>query len=383
LLHDKLCLEIREEEFNEVIQFDPIKASIILYKIKNSFNRKKINFLNILTFTNPPTKEEITNKVVDLLENESAIDYYEYEDEVKEKTRNIRYSLKATQNDMDLHSIKSVSEKNIISEENAVEEDKNEKIDGNDKNTTNYKNLNININTNNSNLKSVYNNTMSNKGTTNNFNNTLNANKTFESNKEKENQITYNTMETMEYNTGNSKRFLKPIQNLYKFKITNKTKTNLTPKSLPKLKINTNTEYKSSIMNSNIGTLSTYSIFNEKLSLNSPPIDSLYKNENDFNNDLGMLKIRELKDKMLKKQLEDMKKQEEIKNELKIKKINQYDIQDKYRLDFVNKINNPLYKFTKFTGINLFLHSDSKYNSSSSFIKLSSFLFGFFFPRFL
>ena len=368
LLHDKLCLEIREEEFNEVIQFDPIKASIILYKIKNSFNRKKINFLNILTFTNPPTKEEITNKVVDLLENESAIDYYEYEDEVKEKAKNLRYSLKATQNDMDLHSIKSVSEKNMISEENVIEEDKkNEKTDRINKNTTNFKNLNININ--NSNLKSLYNNTLSNKGTSNDFNNTLNANQTFDSKKEKENQITYNTMATMDYNTSHSKRFLKPIQNLYKYKITNKTKTNLTPKSLPKL--NTNTEYKSSIMNSNIGTLSTYSIFNEKLNLNSPTIDSLYKNVVDFNNDLGMLKIKELKDKMLKKQLEDMKKQEEIKNELKIKKINQYDIQDKYRLDFVNKINNPLYKFTKFTGINLFLHSDSKYNSSSRRVKYS------------
>ena len=144
LLHDKLCLEIRQEEFNEVIQIDPIKASLILYKIKNSFHRKKINFLNILTFQNPPTKEEITNKVVDLLENESALDYYEYEDEIKDKTRNIRYSLKATQNDMDLHSIKSVSEKNMNSEENFIEEDKkNEKAD---ENNTNYKNLNININ---------------------------------------------------------------------------------------------------------------------------------------------------------------------------------------------------------------------------------------------
>ena len=370
LLHDRLCLEIREEEFNEVTQLDPIKATLILYKIKNSFNRKKINFLNILTFTNPPTKEEITNKVIDLLENESVIDYYEYEDEVKEKAKNLRYSLKATQNDMDLHSIKSVSEKNMNSEENVIEEDKkNEKTDEKNKNITNYKNFNININ--NSNLKSIYNNTLSNKGTANNFNNTLNANQTIDSRKEKENQMTYNTMETMEYNTAHSKRFLKPIQNLYKFKITNKTKTNLIPKSLPKLDINTNTEYKSSIMNSNIGALSTYSIFNEKLNLHSPTTDSLYKNEVDFNNDLGMLKIKELKEKMLKKQMEDMKKQEEIKNELKIKKINQYDIQDKYRLDFVNKINNPLYKFTKFTGINLFLHSDSKYNSSSIRVKYS------------
>ena len=366
----RLCLEIREEEFNEIIQHDPIKASLILYKIKNSFHRKKINFLNILTFTNPPTTEEITNKVVDLLENESALDYYEYEDEAKEKTKNKRYSLKATQNDIDLHSIKSVSEKNINSDENIKEEDKiNEKEDGKNKNTLNYENLNININ--NSNSKSIYNNTITNKNSTNNFNSTINVNRTFDSKKEKENQITYNTMETMEYNTSHSKRLLKPINNIYKFKITNKTKTNLIPKSLPKLNINSNTEYKSSIMNSNIGTLSSYSIFNEKLNLHSPTIDSLYKNEKDFNNDLGMLKIRELKDKMLKKQLEDMKKQEEIKNELKIKKINQYDIQDKYRLDFVNKINNPLYKFTKFTGINLYLHSDSKYNSSSRRIKYS------------
>ena len=50
-----------------------------------------------------------------------------------------------------------------------------------------------------------------------------------------------------------------------------------------------------------------------------------------------------------------------MKNELKLKR--EYEIKEKYQLDFINKINNPLYKFTKVTGINLKNHSNSKYNS--------------------
>ena len=41
IFHDKLHLDIREEEFNDVINHKIATATIILYKIKNSMNKKK------------------------------------------------------------------------------------------------------------------------------------------------------------------------------------------------------------------------------------------------------------------------------------------------------------------------------------------------------
>ena len=64
-----------------------------------------------------------------------------------------------------------------------------------------------------------------------------------------------------------------------------------------------------------------------------------------------------------------MKNSEEIKNELRLKR--EYEVKEKYQLDFVNKIKNPLYKFTKFTGVNLFMHSNSKYNSCNKRLEYS------------
>ena len=59
IFHDKLNVDIREEEFNEIINQNISTATIILYKIKNFINKKKINFLYIKIFSNPPTIEEI------------------------------------------------------------------------------------------------------------------------------------------------------------------------------------------------------------------------------------------------------------------------------------------------------------------------------------
>ena len=38
ILHDKLYLDIREDEFNDVINKDISQSVVILYKIKNSFH---------------------------------------------------------------------------------------------------------------------------------------------------------------------------------------------------------------------------------------------------------------------------------------------------------------------------------------------------------
>ena len=63
-------LEVREEEFSLILEKDSYKAIIILYKLKNSFYKKKINFSNIKLFINQPKPEEIQKKVKEIMDNE-------------------------------------------------------------------------------------------------------------------------------------------------------------------------------------------------------------------------------------------------------------------------------------------------------------------------
>ena len=63
-------LEIREEEFDSIIEKDISKAVVTLYKLKNSINKKKINFSNIKVFISQPKPEEIQKKVKEIMDNE-------------------------------------------------------------------------------------------------------------------------------------------------------------------------------------------------------------------------------------------------------------------------------------------------------------------------
>ena len=65
--HTKLNLDIREDEFNEVINKDVSKSVVILYKIKNSVQKKKINFLEIKTSDIKLTQEELNLKIQELM----------------------------------------------------------------------------------------------------------------------------------------------------------------------------------------------------------------------------------------------------------------------------------------------------------------------------
>ena len=372
IFHDKLHLDIREEEFNDVINHKIATATIILYKIKNSMNKKKINFLNIKTFSNNPTIEEINNKVREILDNESKeIDKEEDLDLVKKSSKNDRYYIKKlTQNSRDLNSIQSDSKE-------AIESDKN--IEYKDSEILGKISGNLNINIDNSNMSNKFNikqkslfNFGDHKNIFKSLSNTIktiNTNNIFESKKE------FNAMETMKFNTinnlnnsGNKKKIIKPFSGNFNFKNINVLpKINIQQRIQPRITGNTNLEYKSSIMNSNLGSLSNNSIFNKKLKTLSAA-KAFDLDESDFNNDFGMTKIKELKNKNQKK-LEDIKRLYKIKNELKLKK--EYDVKEKYQLDFINKIKNPLYKFTKFTGVNLFMHSNSKYNSCNKRLEYS------------
>ena len=68
-LHFKLNLDIREDEFNDVMNKDKAKSVIILYKIKNSVNKKNMNFLEIKTSDEKPSKDEIRQKINELMQD--------------------------------------------------------------------------------------------------------------------------------------------------------------------------------------------------------------------------------------------------------------------------------------------------------------------------
>ena len=345
IFHDKLNLDIREEEFKNVINNDISTAGIILYKIKNALHKKRINFLNIKIFSDNPGKEDINKKVMEIMESGKN------EEDMKEEeliNTNNRYNMKrTTQRAKDIDSIKSNSKE--------ANETKN-KIDLESKK---YLETDININNNDFNISSIINKTKKIR-----FNNDINArsiiiNKTHDRN---EKLLTVNNKNYKTINIKN-KKVLKPISimNISNYKNINTTlpKINVLPKILPKITRDTNLEFKSSIMNSNLGLITNNLVFTKKMNyLTTGNIQN--EEENDFNNDYGMTKIKDMKNQK-KKKFEEIKKLEEMKNELQLKR--KYEIKEKYQLDFINKINNPLYKFTKVTGINLKNHSNSKYNS--------------------
>ena len=361
LFHDKLNLDIREEEFKNVINNDISTAGIILYKIKNSLHKKKINFLNIKISSEDPGKEDINKKVMEIMDSEKQEEIKE-EEKINTNTINNRYNIERNAHlTKDLNSIESDS--NEVSETKRrmqLEQKESLKTDINlNNNNIDYINKKFNLNKNNRfNTGNMLN------SFSNNSNKTININKTLDA---KERLLTLNNLN---YNTINikNKKLLKPLSiKLNPKNITTLPKINVLPKILPKINRDTHLEFKSSVMNSNIGSISNNSVFGKKINWVTENNQNEYE-ETDFNNDYGMTKIKEMKNKM-NKVFDDIKRQEEMKCQLQLKR--EYEIKEKYQLDFINKIKNPLYKFTKSTGINLNMHSNSKYNSCSKRLEYS------------
>ena len=69
-LHSIFSLEIRFEEFNEIINEDKYKSILLLYKIKNSFYKNKIHLNIIKTNFFPLTQEEIEEKIKIIMDND-------------------------------------------------------------------------------------------------------------------------------------------------------------------------------------------------------------------------------------------------------------------------------------------------------------------------
>ena len=80
-LHTILNLEIRLEEFDEIINYDKYKSTIVIYKIKNAFYKKKIYFNSIQTSITPLTQDEIDEKIRIIMDKT-------FENESEEKNNN-------------------------------------------------------------------------------------------------------------------------------------------------------------------------------------------------------------------------------------------------------------------------------------------------------
>ena len=286
--HLKLNLDIREDEFDEIINKDVSKATVILYKIKNSVKKKEINFLEIKTSDIKPTQEELNLKINELMQSTTKENIEEQK--VEKENENIE-QIVPRKEIYDKYTLRKMFDEN--NELNPIESvssglNKNQKLKRLSKSINNYDNLNEkNLITNDSN------------------------NQTIGSNKDNNQNFRYNNVKTVENNINKRNK-----------------------KILPKIKIRKNLKYDLKF------------------------ISNTEEKEKDFFNDFGMMKINEMK---MKLRLEELKKQKN-KNEGFIKN-NLFEINEKYRLDFVKKLNNPLYKFSQSTGINLSKRNYSKYNS--------------------
>ena len=88
-LHSILNLEIRLEEFDEIINNDKYKSTIIIYKIKNAYYKNKIHFNEIKNSIYPPTREELEEKIKTIVENTLDEKNYEEQKDIKE-IRNLK-----------------------------------------------------------------------------------------------------------------------------------------------------------------------------------------------------------------------------------------------------------------------------------------------------
>ena len=129
-------LEIREEEFDDIINLDISKATVILYRLKNSIIKKKIHFSDIETFAEKPNPEEIQKKVQEILDNQ-------YGRDTKYKETNYRYSNGESEYNYSLVSESYPVSKNQFSNNNSIETVSEENIDSENSLTNNKEEKNF------------------------------------------------------------------------------------------------------------------------------------------------------------------------------------------------------------------------------------------------
>ena len=73
---ENLELEVRKDEFNDIMNKDISKAVVVLYKLKNAISKKKIQFHKIRIALNDLTQEEIKKKVKEIIDYEYFYDIF-------------------------------------------------------------------------------------------------------------------------------------------------------------------------------------------------------------------------------------------------------------------------------------------------------------------
>jgi len=115
-LHSILSLEIRLEEFNEIINEDKYKSILVLYKIKNSFYKNKISLNTIQTNFFPLTQEEIEEKIKIIMDNDKTEN--KNDDKYANKNSNINNNEYFRKNNS--YKIIFASNKNNTNEKNKI-----------------------------------------------------------------------------------------------------------------------------------------------------------------------------------------------------------------------------------------------------------------------
>ena len=172
---------------DEIINKDVSKATVILYKIKNSVKKKEINFLEIKTSDIKPTQEELNLKINELMQSTTKENIEEQK--VEKENENIE-QIVPRKEIYDKYTLRKMFDEN--NELNPIESvssglNKNQKLKRLSKSINNYDNLNE-------------------KNLINNDSN----NQTIGSNKDNNQNFRYNNVKTVENNINKRNKKILP-----------------------------------------------------------------------------------------------------------------------------------------------------------------------------
>ena len=335
-------LEIRFEEFEDIMNLDVSKAVVVLYKIKNSYYKKLIHFNTINVFLEKPTQEEIQKKLKEIMDSE----------QIEEMTN---YPIKLTKNKKKLIEEDTQFQKSYHDSKKKLNSIKSESNDSNEEEEL------INTQTNNS--QNFYNDENDVKKLEKNLNTVNNDN----NKKSSQKKLLELPLITKNNNNQMRKKYLKPISS--SLNIDNGNKNLLTISNLNN-KISISNNFIGSYTNRNTNFKYSNTI-NNRYKYNKFEESIFSEQPKDFYNDVGMTKIKEdLKQRLDKKKNENLKKQEELKKQYRIKN-NVIEIKEIHQLDFVNKINNPLYKTRLNTNFKFEIYDQNKTKSASKRLEFS------------
>ena len=331
---DKFELIIRKEEFNEIINKNITKAGVVLYRLKNSIQKKKINFLNVKEFLDSLSQDEVDQKVKNIIDYEYFNDIFNKDllydltsEEINEMNNSSKFPFQSTINTYKSSIIQSL--KSTLAEDKIDEKPELKLV-----NKKKISELPINL---------LYNRNVPIKMT---------QNKT-ESKKEKSMTKLPKIYKSVEYLNPNKNSIINAKAMPFSFRTNNFFFTNeMSSRTFYDKKIKFGNG-KSNIAKDNKFKISKLSDTLFKFGISD--FQNAFKNTlPEFNplNDKELEKVRlDLKNKLHIKKAESQKKQENTKKVIKKKS---HEVQE---INFVNKEKNPLYKKRLPIGISMEKHN--------------------------